>query len=84
MTELFKNLETFISNNKFEPTRLPWRMENDSYSLIQSQDKDSYGYAIYTIESKRHDDVVFRGRLKDSIVADLVFWCVKDDYLLNP
>lgn len=79
----FDNLEEFIKENDFQPTHLPWYLENRTHTLVQVEDKDSHGYTIYNIGFKRNDDTIYRGRLPNSHIAKFIFWCVQEDYLLN-
>ena len=77
----FVGLEDFLIKYKFEKTPLPWRMENQSYVLIQIHQWDSFGFPIYSLESKRYEQG-FRGRLLSSDHASHIFWCIAEDYNL--
>lgn len=70
----FKNIQEHLISRGFELTKLPWRMESDRLVIVQVRDHNDVTAdgAMYSITPKRYYDCVFRGRLENSEVVDLI------------
>ena len=84
LTKYFINLHDFLDKFNFKVTVLPWRYENDHYTINQVVDKDSYGFAIYSITPKRYiDESSFRGRLPNAKFAEEILMAIAEDYTME-
>ena len=84
LTKYFTNLHDFLDKYNFKVTVIPWRYENDHHTINQVVDKDSYGFAIYSITPKRYiDESSFRGRLPNAKFAEEILMAIAEDYTME-
>lgn len=75
-------LKDYLHALKFEQ-KTPYQFHGDSYIVINVLDSDSYGFEVWSITNKRHDEVVFRGRIRSIEEFEKVMSLVKEDYDLT-
>ena len=75
-SKYFKNIQEELERLGFEGTSLPWRMESSRLSIVQVKDESELypevNPTLYSIESKRYQDCIYRGKLPDIETLNLI------------